>query len=153
MAAVEWETFLAWMIELRRCGPLDMVATSEEVRKTNLQIFILFSGEPQILKRWKLFCFAWMKSLTRCEQVSSIFKACGSWKSENRFFCMKEKMDKVWEPKLQSNGLLLPPSWKPPPEKCPTIEICCRRKSWHLLRGSFSILMEKNMGTKVWPLD
>ena len=123
------------------------IGRSEKDQPSNLYSF---SGESQILKR--LFCFAWMKSLTRCEQVSSIFKACGSWKSENRFFCMKEKMDKVWEPKLQSNGLLLPPSWKPPPEKCPTIEICCRRKSWHLLRGSFSILMEKNMGTRVWRL-
>ena len=80
------------------------IGRSEKDQPSN---FYSFSGEPQILKKWKLFCFAWMKSLTRCEQVSSIFKACGSWKSENRFFCMKEKMDKVWEPKLQSNGLLL----------------------------------------------
>ena len=97
-------------------------------------------------------------------------------------FRMNEKFDKVWTSELNFQSLRFlkkwkqillhegedgqgvraqaseqwsppPPSWKPPPEKCPTIEICCRRKSWHLLRGSFSILMEKNMGTKVWPLD
>ena len=97
VAAVEWETFLAWMIELRRCGPLDMVATSEEVRKTNLQIYIFFLESHRSWKdyfvshEWKVWqgvnkwaqfsklavpekvktdSFAWRRRWTRCESPS-----------------------------------------------------------------------------------
>ena len=92
MAAVEWETFLAWMIELRRCGPLDMVATSEEVRKTNLESHRSWKNENyfvshewkvwQGVNKWAQFSklavpekvktdsFAWRRRWTRCESPS-----------------------------------------------------------------------------------